>query len=297
MSGPLRKICVTTVPPAEDAVSELLQQFFQLPATGYTDVSTGLTEVAVYLAAPGAWSPQTRTRLAKRIQHLKRCGLEIGPAKITTARLRPSHWSHSWKRHFRPISIASRLLIKPSWSRRRPRRGQRVVILDPGLSFGTGQHTTTLFFLQQLSGWRLPGRPQSLLDLGTGSGILAIAAARLGYEPVDALDFDPAAVRVAQANARRNHTDAIQFRCQDVRKLALHSQPLYSAVCANLMANLLVAERRRIRAALASDGILILAGILRQEFAGVKRAYEGEGLRMKRERREGEWHSASFTWR
>src|SRR5439155_618396 len=82
------------------------------------------------------------------------------------------------------------LLIKPSWSRRRARRGQAVVILDPGLSFGTGQHPTTVFCLRELARLRKPGERQAFLDIGTGSGILAVAAAKLGYSPVCASEFD-----------------------------------------------------------------------------------------------------------
>ena len=96
-----------------------------------------------------------------------------------------------------------------------------MVVLDPGLSFGTGQHPTTGFCLEQLAAWRSAGIPQSCLDLGTGSGILAIAAAKLGYAPVKALDVDPDAVRTACANARRNRVSArIRFQQQDVRAAA-----------------------------------------------------------------------------
>src|SRR5439155_23112501 len=112
------------------------------------------------------------------------------------------------------------LLLKPSWSRCRARRGQAVVVLDPGLSFGTGQHPTTRFCLEQIVARRTQDRGQSFLDMGTGSGILAIAAAKLGYHPVAAFDVDAHAVRIARANARKNGVaDTLHPRRQDLRQL------------------------------------------------------------------------------
>ena len=118
----------------------------------------------------------------------------------------PEDWAESWKRHFKPIEIGGDLLILPSWSKRKPKTGQAVVVLDPGLSFGTGQHATTSFCLNEIVKLRRSSKASelSLLDGGTGSGILAIAAAKLGYKPVEAFDFDPVSVRVARANATSN---------------------------------------------------------------------------------------------
>ena len=140
-------------------------------------------------------------------------------------------------------------------------------MLDPGLSFGTGRHPTTAFCLRQLAARHRPGKVQSCLDVGTGSGILAIAAAKLGYGPVDALDYDPESIRVARANARRNGVSArIRFRQQDLTRLPRRSSKKYSLVCANLVSSLLLAERDRILARLDRGGLLVVAGILNEEF-------------------------------
>jgi ribosomal protein L11 methyltransferase len=204
-------------------------------------------------------------------------------------------WAESWKRHFKPITIGSTLLIKPSWSKRRPRRGQSVVELDPGLSFGTGQHPTTSFCLDQVVTRRRPGIAQSFLDIGTGSGILAIAAARLGYNPIHAFDVDPEAVRTARANARQNGVARqIRFFQQDMKKLHRRVEQRYSIICANVLANVLVEERTRIVARLAPGGVLVLAGILKEEFGKAQRAYELCGLHLIAAKTEKDWRSASF---
>ena len=137
----------------------------------------------------------------------------------------------------------------------------------------------------------------SLLDLGTGSGILAIAAAKLGYSPVQALDFDPEAVRVARANARANRVgQKLKIRRGDVTKLPVRPRRQYDLVCANLISNLLMAERRRIVAQLNRSGTLVLAGILKPEFKEVQKAYKTLGLRLISRRDEKEWCSASFRF-
>jgi ribosomal protein L11 methyltransferase len=189
------------------------------------------------------------------------------------------------------------LLVKPGWVKRRPRPGQAVVVLDPGLSFGTGNHPTTSYCLRELAAGRKPGHCQSFRDIGTGSGILAIAAAKLGYAPVQAMDFDPEAVRVARENARRNRVlHKVKIRRQDITKLSARGGPKYDLICANLISNLLLAERRRILAGLKHGGRLVVAGILRAEFGEIAEVYEAEGLKLVRSRVEGEWESGTFEY-
>ena len=121
-----------------------------------------------------------------------------------------------------------------------------MVILDPGLSFGTGQHPTTLFCLRQLARCRRRGVRQSLLDIGCGSGILAIAAAKLGYSPVLALDNDPEAVRASRRNIKRNNV-RVEVRRADLTRLPLATRRRYDVICANLICDLLAGEGEKIR--------------------------------------------------
>jgi ribosomal protein L11 methyltransferase len=232
------------------------------------------------------------------------------------ARVRHEDWAEPWKLHFKPVEIGDALLIKPSWSKRKPRKGQAVIVLDPGLSFGTGHHPTTAFCLGAIVKHQASGRvhfPQRIgtdgsssrpylksrafLDLGTGSGILAIAAAKLGYSPVHALDFDPEAVRVARVNARANRVHhQLKIRRGDVTKSPMPPRERYDLVCANLVSHLLIAERRRIAAQLNRAGTLVLAGILKPEFAAVQKAYAVLGLKLVCCRTEKEWCSGSFRF-
>jgi ribosomal protein L11 methyltransferase len=225
----LWEVSVMTTPEAEDAFTQLLESAFGQPVASYTDAETGIAVVSVYVPTRPDWSQARQKELALGLRRIARTGLNFGPGQLSLKSIRKEEWAESWKLHFRPLAIGSALLLKPSWSRRRPLTGQAVVVLDPGLSFGTGRHPTTAFCLRQLVARRRSGALQSCLDIGTGSGILAIAAAKLGYAPVDAFDVDPESIRVARANARRNGVGAlIRLRRQDLTKLPRRGARQYS---------------------------------------------------------------------
>jgi len=292
----LWRLSVATSPEAEDAVSELLASLFGHPASIYTDAETGASTVTVYCPQRTDLSAAKLRQLCVGLKRIQSCGLKIRPARVSARRLHHEDWAESWKKHFQPIEIGSALLVKPSWSRRRPCAGQAVVALDPGLSFGTGRHPTTVFCLRQIVRCRKAGKHQSFLDIGTGSGILAIAAAKLGCAPVNAFDFDAEAVRVAKANARKNGVAGkVRISCQDLTELPRRSRERYDLVCANLVSTLLLAERDRIVNRVALRGTLVLAGVLKTEFAEVRCAYENAGMRLIASRAEKEWHSGAFA--
>lgn len=293
--GSLWRISVSTMAEAEDAVSESLGGVFNRPASIHTDFRTGRTTVCVYAETkPSALSKLTG-QLKRAIAQLRTFGLAIGSGKIRVAVVRRENWAESWKRHFHPIEIGDALLLKPSWIKRKPRRGQAVVVLDPGLSFGTGHHPTTLFCLRQLVRRRKADTRQGFLDIGTGSGILAITAVKLGYQPVHAFDFDPESVRVAQANARLNGVvGKLRIARGDLTKFPANAAKRYDLVCANLISTLLIAESKRITARVKSNGVLVVAGILKTEFHLVQAAFESLGLRLVASKREKEWASGAF---
>jgi len=242
-------------------------------------------------------SATRRKEIAAGLARLTACGLPVGAGKIEIARVKREDWSESWKRHFHPLEIGKMLLVKPSWSKKAPRKNQAVVILDPGLSFGTGQHPTTSFCLQQIVRCRNSGTPQSFLDIGTGSGILAIAAAKLGYTPVQAFDFDPESVRVARDNARKNRVEArVKPTRQDVTKLPLRPTRQFDLVCANLISTLLITEKRRIASRIKPAGTLVLAGILATEFAEVEQAFADLKMKLVAKQKENEWCSGAFCF-
>lgn len=280
---------------AEEAVADLMERVMGVPPVLYTREATLRTDVSAYLTRPGQWTPRRQVALAKGLARLRRAGLPLGLARISVRSLPPRDWAESWKNHFHVLLIGRKLLVRPTWSRRRPGRGQAVITLDPGLSFGTGQHPTTLFCLEQVVRWRPRTAPRSFLDLGTGSGILALAAARLGYAPVVGVDHDPAAVCAAEANAAQNDlAGSVCFRRADVRRLRGRLQRPHDLVAANLLDDLLVGEAGRIRGLVKPGGRLVVAGILDAQFLRVQTAFETLGLRLRRSVLGKGWRSGLF---
>lgn len=329
--GSLVKVTVATPLEAEEEVAALIERLFRQPVALYTDEETLRTEVSVFLSSAWAWTSGTRQRLEAGLRRLRASGVPLGRTHIKSAVLPPRDWAEAWKRHFRPLDIRGRLLVLPTWSRRQPAVGQAVVRLDPGLSFGTGQHPTTAFCLEQIvahapraerpesrRGRPLPrvsakshaadvavrgpeaaaaeaSRRPSLLDIGCGSGILAIAAARLGYKPVEAFDLDPDAVRIARENAALNGVAGrLTVARQDLVRRRVEAARRFDVVCANLLADLLLAQAERITRFVARHGTLVLAGILASEFEAVCRKYAANGWRLTANREVKEWRSGAF---
>lgn len=289
------KTSIATTAEAEDAVAELLATHVAPGPSAYTDVETGVTTVSVYTTKPVRQEARTKHALRMGLKALQGFGLEIGPGHIRTVKLPRENWAESWKRHFPALEIGRELLVKPSWIKRQLKPGQKLIVLDPGLSFGTGQHPTTGFCLREIVRYAKGQKSRSFLDMGTGSGILAIAAVKLGYAPVRAFDFDPQCVKVSRANARTNRVEKrISITQADLTKLPRRAAKQFDFVCANLLANLLIAERDRILARVKPDGVLVVAGILAREFSEVQSVYEAAGWRLVASKVEKEWRSGTF---
>ncbi len=214
-----------------------------------------------------------------------------GVAGVTVRACRPRDWTRFWRRHFQPLDIAGLLRIRPPWARARRTRGVAELVLDPGLSFGTGRHFTTRFCLERLVATIRAERPRSVLDAGTGSGILALAAARLGVPRVDAFDNDPLSVAHARENLRRNRlTGRVRLRVADA--LARPPRGAYDLVVANLYGGLLV--RLADVLAAAARRTLILSGIRELEADEVAAAFQSRGLDERVRDGDGEWCGLEF---
>ena len=198
-----------------------------------------------------------------------------GAGEPSVVALASQDWADAWRANFRPLSVGKRLLIAPPWER--PRTNGRVVItIEPGRAFGTGQHASTLGCLERLESLIARAAPLRLIDLGTGSGVLAIAAARLGVGQVLAVDDDPDAVASAMANAARNRV------CDRVRCVLGDAGALDESAAPFVVANLLTAAHLRLAPRyaryVAPGGALLLGGILDAEAVGLEAALGGHGF-------------------
>ncbi len=209
--------------------------------------------------------------------------------------LKKEDWAEVWKKYFPVLPISEHLVIKPGWLDYHPAPGEVVVDIDPGMSFGTGQHATTAFCLRVIDRLAREKAAHSLLDAGCGSGILAIAGAKLGYDPVDAFDYDPDAVRIAAENFARNGITPEQLTpiVADAAVYRGRSEG-YDLVAANILGHLLKAYRLNIAGWVRPGGFLALAGILSTEFDTVAEAFLPLGFTEQDRCTEKEWTSGLF---
>jgi len=199
-------------------------------------------------------------------------------------------WSETWKKFFHAEKVSDRIWIKPSWESCTADASDIIVEIDPGMSFGTGQHGTTRGCLQMLDQLAGPNTSLRLADIGCGSGILAIAAAKLGYRDIVALDNDPDAVRIARENAELNGVEGkINFRTGDCSALGLAAT--HDIVVANILATVLIAHAHELAGLLAAgpEARMVLSGILNPQSAEVQTAYETLGLVLVDSLQLGEW--------
>jgi ribosomal protein L11 methyltransferase len=203
----------------------------------------------------------------------------------SVARVPDEDWGEGWKKDFRPLDVG-RVRVRPSWIDEPAPPGAVEVVLDPGMAFGTGTHPTTALCLAALSDL-VGARPgASVLDVGTGSGLLAIAARKLGAGRVAGNDEDPVAVRVARENAEQNGV-ALELTGAPADEIP----GTFDVVVANILANVLVALAPSLAAKVAPGGVLVLSGILGPQEDEVRRAYLEAGLAALPggDRRDGEW--------
>jgi ribosomal protein L11 methyltransferase len=205
-----------------------------------------------------------------------------GTVEISSTEI-PDDWADSWRDFHKPVWIGERLVVRPSWEESSATPVDVDIVVDPGQAFGTGAHATTRLCLELLLELADAGEARgSLADLGTGSGVLAIAAAKLGWEPVLAVDHEPAALEAAATNGRANGVELELCRIN----LREGSPPSASTLAANLTAPLLTAVAGGLD---SPPRTLVCSGLLAIEVDDVSSAFLEPGLRVVEQRAQGDW--------
>jgi len=249
---------------AEDAASALVEAYFERRA----DAVAAEGAVAALLSGQDAWT-------------------------VSVERLAHRDWRDAWKSFFHTIRVSPRIVVKPSWEHAAPPPGVSVVELDPGLSFGTGHHPTTQACLRFVDAVLVRNEVATMADLGCGSGIVSIAAAKLGVGRIDAVDIDADAVDAARRNCAVNGVeDQVVVRQTDAAAAAQRGP--YDLVCANILAPVLRQHLAAIAGMPAGGGHLILAGILSSEYGALRDAYREAGLEEADRESGEEWTSGLF---
>ncbi len=214
------------------------------------------------------------------------------PAEIECIGVHEEDWANSWKQYYKPIKTGEKLVIVPEWETYDPADGEIVVLMDPGMAFGTGTHETTRLCAMLLEKYVRPG--DRMLDVGCGSGILAICAAKLGAGSCFACDIDPVAVRIAGENAALNQTAQVETGVSDLLAQAKKVPGGYHVCCANIVADVIIRLSPDIGGFMEPDGVLIVSGIITERAEETVSALKAAGWHLIDERRENGWFAGAL---
>lgn len=209
------------------------------------------------------------------VEQLKEAGLDPGPGTVQADTVDEEAWANEWKNYYKPIRISDQITIKPIWEEYTPQSKQEKIIqLDPGMAFGTGTHPTTVLSIRLLEKYLLP--EMRVVDVGCGSGILSIVAAKLGAKKVLALDLDPVAVKNAKENVQQNHVqDVVHVQEGDLLKGVSSTA---ECIVANILAEIIISFTYELQRVLVPGGIFIASGIIAEKAGSVITALQEIGL-------------------
>ena len=273
----------------EEGVSNFLTEH---EATGIEELEGDLqlVKLRTYFREDGK-ERKVLQALHRYLKSLEKIAPGNPPARIKMASIPEQDWGENWKRFFRPIHVTPKFVVKPPWSRIRLKREQIPIEITPGMAFGTGTHATTILSIQALEEG-IKKRDLSVLDVGTGSGILSIVAAKLGAKEAWGIDIDRMAVENARENVEKNHvSDVVKIKRGGIG--SLHKK--FDIIVANIDLKSLRKMRKPLLTHLKDKGLLILSGILVEEKERIRLRYLETGdLRWIKATQEKEWACLTF---
>lgn len=268
----------------------LINEYIHSGLWDYTDIpeqkDTSVVTVKAYFAADASLDEKLAL-LRAGLDEIAARGVDTSPAEFLTARVQDEDWANSWKKYFHTDKVGERVVIQPSWEEYEPQPGEVVLRLDPGAAFGTGTHPTTSMCLRAMEKLVKPG--MTVFDVGTGSGVLAIAAAKLGAKTVRAVDYDATAVRVARENIEANGVADVVSTAESDLFSAIPGKA--GLVTANLIADLVIRLLPGLDAHLEKGGVLLASGIIESRAQEVREAANAAGFFVAEDFEEKEWHA------
>ncbi|MFC2368974.1 MAG: 50S ribosomal protein L11 methyltransferase [Selenomonas noxia] len=267
----------------------LVNEYIDAGLWDYTDLpraeDTETVMVRAYLPED-ARLESSLLALAERIAALRHAGAALGAGTISHSFVADEDWAETWKAYIHTEKIGERIVVRPTWEEYTPSADEIVIELDPGAAFGTGAHATTAMCLRWLEHLVSPG--MRVYDVGCGSGILAVAAAKLGAGEVIAMDYDPVAVSVAEENIRQNNVHNV-VACESDLLSACEGAAPAELITANIIADVIVRLFAQLDRHLALGGTLLASGIIDDRIADVEHAAAQHGFTVLDMTCEKEW--------
>ena len=221
----------------------------------------------------------------ERLTELKEMGPDLGEAKVEHEKMYEEDWANTWKQYYKPSKVGEKIVVKPIWEEYEAKDGELVVDLDPGMAFGTGTHETTRMCIQALE--RYVKEESTVFDVGCGSGILAIAAAKLGAKLAVGVDLDPVAVESSIENVGYNNLKNIEILHGNLVEVIDGKADI---VVANILAEIICILTDDVKRVLKDSGVFITSGIIHDRVDMVCEKLEATGFEVIEKNRDGEWN-------
>ena len=284
------RVSVTTSPEATDAVTNHL---FEQDAVGVElkDGSASVVELISYFPMDDLVGERVEG-IRKFLNQLPEWGLPAQSTEVLIESIVQKDWATHWRSAFPPLKIGKRLIVAPTWHHLKPKASEVLIRLDPGMAFGTGQHPTTHLSLELLEECINGG--EVVADLGTGSGILSIAAAKLGAKRIDAVDLDATTIPIARENFQHNGVASIISLTQGDGVKVLNAK--YHLIVANILTKVIIPMIPKLPQFLRTDGRVILSGVMAQEAKQVESVLQAHGFHNIRTRTEADWVGIQAKW-
>ncbi len=225
--------------------------------------------------------------IKQKVSALTGFGIDIGEGSVSLGQVNEEDWANEWKKYYKPTKIGEKLVVKPTWEDYEVQDGDLVIELDPGMAFGTGTHETTTMCIRELE--KYVTEDSKVFDIGCGSGILAIAAAKLGAKDVIAVDLDEVAVKVAAENVAHNHVqDSVQVLHGNLIDVVSDKADI---VVANIIADIIKILARDVHSCMKEDAVFISSGIIHAKVNEVKESLIENGFEIIEVKTLGEWNA------
>ena len=221
----------------------------------------------------------------ERLTELKEMGIDLGEAKVEHEKMHEEDWANTWKQYYKPSKVGEKIVVKPIWEEYEAKDGELVVDLDPGMAFGTGTHETTRMCIQALE--RYVKEESTVFDVGCGSGILAIAAAKLGAKLAVGVDLDPVAVESSIENVGYNNLNNIEILHGNLVEVIDGKADI---VVANILAEIICILTDDVKRVLKDGGVFITSGIIHDRVDMICEKLEATGFEVVEKNRDGEWN-------
>lgn len=223
--------------------------------------------------------------IKEKIDGLKEFGIDVGDAIVEISQVDEEDWANEWKNYYKPTKVGEKVVVKPTWEEYEAKEGDLIIELDPGMAFGTGTHETTSMCIQQLE--KYVKQDSKVFDIGCGSGILAIAAAKLGANHVVGVDLDPVAVDSSKENIGFNNLNNIEVLEGNLLDVVNGKADI---VVANIIAEIICVLTEDVKKALNEGGLFITSGIIHDRVEMVTEKFKECGFEVVEINKDGEWN-------